>query len=541
MTEVSLDEFALAHPVGEPREFQRRSNQWLRTLMGSPLAPRLSVGRASIDIFDALRSEILIRTGNVLRDVALLAAVREVHPRGKVKVTGRMATPALRRLSRAVGANWLELTTSWGLGRVREIAWMVRDSARRATRRSKIPRTKLSILAVPRLPAHLTDVRPVAEELRSRGISTGFVAPALEEQLRSEGLTVVRLGGKAMRRAMLEAPGLGLECMRAAGGVSTEDVTSPVAAHWALRQVLIANLLEVIWFSVSLDELIRTAAPHLVLVGNPYTMEGRVSARLASANRIPSACIEHGSIFAADPIWDDCPVDRVLVWGEPSRRALMSCGVAPEAVEIVGAPRLDPFAPGVQGNKPRRVLVATSGPGDQISLDTHLRFVELLFRAVTELRDVEVVVKLHPKDSPSHYETAQAKHPGAKVQLVRGARDKDGLDIFEFLARSRALVTITSSTALDAMAVGVPVVTVLDGPPDQYRHIEFLVRGCTTRVSTARELVGALEAVLDGQTASAVVEAARTYADEHYANRGHATANAADALMKLAGLGRADG
>lgn len=540
MIEVSIDDFMREHPVGEPREFQQLSNRWLRGLMSNPRAPRLKVGVASIDVFDALRSEILRRAGNAMREASLLDALRRRYPNDRVRVTGSSVTPELKQLANALGARWLSVPGTARLARSRQIAWTARAAAQRMLAVEVLPAAKPFMLAVPRMPGHLADMKPVALNLAGRAVSTGFVGPALEARIRGEGLSLVTLGGAAMRRAVLEAPRLALRCAAVGRETAAPKGFNPTAVNWALRQVLLGNALELTWFAVAFGTLLKDARPRVTLVGNPYTMEGRLAARLSRAHRIPSACIEHGSIFANDPIWSDCPIDRVLAWGEPSRRALLSCGVAAKSVRVVGSPRLDRFTLVEAQDRPRTVLVATSGPGDQVSLDGHLRFIDTLFSAAAALHGVEVVVKLHPKDSPSHYAAAQAQHPAANVQLVRGNRSREGVDIFEFLSHARAMVTVTSTAALDAMAVGVPVVAVLDGPPEQYAHIEFLVRGCTTRVRTSAELKAALEDALDGKASPATEEAARVYASEHYANRGDAAARAADELMKLAETGRAN-
>ncbi len=81
--------------------------------------------------------------------------------------------------------------------------------------------------------------------------------------------------------------------------------------------------------------------PALILAGNPYTLEGRIATRVGQTCGILTAALEHGSIFSYDPIWEDCILDLVCAWGEPSRRALLSCGVHEEQIAVTGAPHLD--------------------------------------------------------------------------------------------------------------------------------------------------------------------------------------------------------
>jgi glycosyltransferase involved in cell wall biosynthesis len=532
MIEVSLDDFVRAHPIADPRSLQRSANTWLAALRGDSFAPRLHVEGLAVDLFDALRSQILLRTGQAFHDAALLETLREVHPAAKVRVTGRLATPQFARLARVLKQDWVEVPSGMNAGRLLDLAYLTRQAARRTIPAPTNRTQKPQVIAVPRMAGHLADLVPVCRALEQRGEQTGWVAPALSAQLGHAGLLELKLGG--VREALLKAALLRVRAMRVAHGIRVDGLRYPAAARYALSLLLTEQLLDLVWFASAMARLLIEVKPRIVLVGNPYTVEGRVSARLASALGVASACIEHGTIFADDPIWEDCPVDRVLVWGEPSRDALLTCGVAGQAIAIVGAPRLDPYANASFQSRGRSVLVATSGPGDQVSNESHAKFIELLFEAAEALPDVEFVIKLHPKDSERNYQPAKLKRANPRIKLLRGDRSRQGIDIFEFLAGARVLVTIASTTALDAMAVGVPVVTVLERPIEEYGHIEFLVRGCTTRVNTSSQLAAALALALDGKTDPKIQAAAQAYAGKHYANRGQAAVRAADELIRFA-------
>jgi hypothetical protein len=179
------------------------------------------------------------------------------------------------------------------------------------------------------------------------------------------------------------------------------------------------------------------------------------------------------------------------------------------------------------------VLVATSGPGDSVSFPQFQSFIRTLYDAADRTPDLSWLVKLHKKDREEHYQQIRPEgHP--RVRLVRGEFQRDGLSIFDYLRSARALVTISSTAAVDAMAVDVPVIAVDVWPPGKgLTGVEFLERGCTMSVRSAAELAEAANRAWAGQADPQVLEAARTYAAEHFANRGRAAQAVAEQLVSL--------
>jgi hypothetical protein len=273
------------------------------------------------------------------------------------------------------------------------------------------------------------------------------------------------------------------------------------------------------------DALLAQKRPALLIVGNPFTFEGRTAALVARAHGVPVAATEHGSVVPGDPKWRDCPVDLVCAWGEPDRQAFIACGVPAEAVVVTGSARQDERL--ARARAPRNedrteVLVATSGAGDKVSVDEHRRFISLLFASAGELPHQRFVVKLHRKDPESFYEDGRP----ANVEIVSVDRKRFGEDIYDFLARARVLVTVQSTSAIDAMAVGVPVIAVDAARQDRRAGVEFLRHA---RLATsAAELI----AHLTTPTAPAS-EASRAYVERHFAHLGRAAETAASVLHDL--------
>jgi hypothetical protein len=327
---------------------------------------------------------------------------------------------------------------------------------------------------------------------------------------------------------------LGLERLLGRGlaplGTETPPLDAGLRAH--LRLTALRDFTSMWRVALGVDALIAQALPALVVVGNPHTFEGRTAALVARAQGIPVAATEHGSVVPGDPKWSDCPVDLILAWGEPDRRAFIACGVAPERVVVTGSVRQDGRLARASSPSPterREILVATSGAGDKVSLDEHLRFIRVLFAAARALPEQRFVVKLHRKDREAHYQ--QAGTP-PNVSIVSVDRARFGEDIYDFLGRARVLVTIQSTSAIDAMAVGVPVIAVDVAGQDRRAGVEFL--SFARHATSEAELIAELRAPV----ASGGDVAARAYVQRHFAHLGRAAEVGAAALEDLLRRGR---
>jgi hypothetical protein len=556
---VDLEQLAREQALPAPIHFQRRAIRWLGRVREAgrrrAILP-VEVGGRSLDPLDLLRSELNLHGGLALQRVGLAEHLVARYPDRLVLLRRADGAAAVAELAHALrgGAGQAAVRLAGEAGRsvvgARKAAYRQRERARSAARRLKgvleprFPYRGCSILAVPRQPGHVADLLPVARMLRSRhGLETAFAVPdpGLAEAAAADRFPVHRLQAPRPRsgelrdalRTLLETDGLAdpelgpVECralVQAAGAV-LDDQLEP-----ALR------------VAAALDRLFVECRPRLVLSGNPYTLEGRTAARLATEHGARSAALEHGSIFPDDPIWQDCAVDAVLCWGEPSRRALLSCGLEAPRIHVVGAPRLDAVVGAQRASSPAArdtVLVATSGPGDQVSHEQHRWFIQQLFEAARSTPSRRWVVKLHKKDAPESYLDARGERP-PNLEVVRAALGRDGQSIFDFLARARVLITVASTAALDAMIAEVPVVTVdvRRGAPG-LEGVEFLERGCTHRVDSAETLAAAVEAAFGDGLGPELAATARSYAGEHYAQLGRAAEVAADALAAMMDRGEA--
>jgi hypothetical protein len=541
--------------------FQQRASQWRESVRAFALTEGilpLNSWAGTIHPLDALRSSLNSSNGAALQYFTLARTLVREHPGLELELSDTLggwnfvdAIQLLgpeKRMLRIHGSSkwrrWRSIAHQWAYDQKVNLQRRYWQSVRVARRQDSI-----DVLAVPRTPVHLADLLPLAEALRREArLETAFalVDNRLVDRVLQAGFDVYPLlpttagDRRTLRRELPAARETLLSLIRSDGfrppgfdGVEHECLAKQT------RQVVRGSLGYALHTAIGVRRLLDQLGPKVLLVGNPYTLEGRLAIQVTRCRKIPTTAVEHGAIFPTDPSWDECPLDKVFVRGEPSRRALLARGLSESQIAVTGGPSQDAtfrdfFAQQARESATKRdVLVASSGPGGAVGYPRFQIFLQMIYAAADLTPEIEWTVKLHAKDREEFY-SAVCPHGHPRVRIVRGDPERYGLDIYDYLKSARALVTITSSSALDAMAVDVPVIAVDVWPAGQGpQGIEFLDRGCTVRVRTAVELAEAVRLAGNGGHNSELSQAARDYASEHFVNRGRAASAIVQRMQDL--------
>jgi hypothetical protein len=168
--------------------------------------------------------------------------------------------------------------------------------------------------------------------------------------------------------------------------------------------------------------------------------------------------------------------DRLLVWNETqAREAEELQGVAPERVEIVGAPNFDRFFAAAEAAGDRRTgtTIVYLGSSTNIAPDEPAIFARWLeaVRAEPGLRDAAVVVRPHPAGEA----WLDWAPPEPLVSLQRPEAKVETEALAELLARADAVVALNTSAEIEAAIAGRPVLTFRAGAdaPGQEGSIHF--------------------------------------------------------------------
>ncbi len=250
----------------------------------------------------------------------------------------------------------------------------------------------------------------------------------------------------------------------------------------------------------------------------------------AAARRagIPAFGLAHGAIsentlnfmYGPGDISDDlsaeapfCPVpDRLIVNGPHEKELLVRNNYPACAISVTGQPRYDALANGRYdrdkimrgfGLDPEKKFVVMASRGmlhGQGAKDFELTLTEV-YQACKKLSGrVELLVKQHPREKEFEVYEKVAKMVGFKPRTVRDC------DTCELLGACDLLIQKWSTTALEALIVGKPVISVDFGGQDE---LGLVAGGAVLGVSKKGELAGIMEKALFDEGALCGLEKAR--------------------------------
>ena len=321
---------------------------------------------------------------------------------------------------------------------------------------------------------------------------------------------------------------------------------------WPLVRAQLAGiaLLQFPWSARSMDEAAAALAAIRPGVAVTYAEAGGWGRALALECRrrgIPLAGLQHGFIYrhwlnyrheADETIPDPAnPSDRgfpfpaaTLLFDDRAARHLSAAGRFPAAtLAVTGSARLDELSASVRALTPEDAdrVRRDIGGGESRAVvlfaakEREARpFLPALVEAVRAMPDVQLVIKPHPAETPEVYAAAVAGAENIRVMASTVA-------LPALLAAARAIVTINSTVAIDALALGVPSVVI--GLPNNLTP--FVDAGLMVGAGPAAEIRAALAKVLyDKEFRERIGAEAGHPAD----GGGEAAARSAEAILALA-------
>jgi hypothetical protein len=319
-------------------------------------------------------------------------------------------------------------------------------------------------------------------------------------------------------------------------------------------------LLQLPWSARAMDEAAAafdTLQPSAALTYAEAGGWGRALALEARRRGIPFVGLQHGFIYRhwlnylhePDEMLPASPgsSDRgfpyptsTLVFDEYAAQHLREAGrFPPGSIRVTGSPRLDQLAATFNALTDRDVEGAQHAAGADPSRALVLLVTKysevrpvlgILLDAVRTMDLIQLAIKTHPAETPGPYEAAAVGIQNVRV-LPASAR------LAPLLRASRAVITVNSTVALDALALGIPVLSI--GLPNNLTP--FVEAGAIAGASTAQETTERLQRLLYDEefrqrltTAStSLVSAWRMVPD------GRAAERSAAAVLDLASQGNA--
>ena len=276
------------------------------------------------------------------------------------------------------------------------------------------------------------------------------------------------------------------------------------------------------------EYLIKKYKPQKIFVGNDTTREGRLMTMLVKRNKaLKSYCIMHGSI-TGEPLDTYHQVDCFFLYGEAAMDDLIAKGMSAANLKISGAPYLDNFM--VEGNstlnqvvqdklklndKKPYILIANSGPGHSTSYEHYQKTLHCIFKTASQFTNIQWVIKLHRKDDMSNFKKVITQYPNHAIQIISSHEQGYPKSIFSWLQGSTCLLTGTSTVAIEAMALNIPVVTM--DFMNEFTNVDFIEKGATIHVRTQLELNNAISnLVIHKNENQTILENAKLYAQQYF-------------------------
>lgn len=254
-------------------------------------------------------------------------------------------------------------------------------------------------------------------------------------------------------------------------GIALNDVIEAWFRRWRRRLAAVQSRQ---WHRVA--HHLTSLRPSRIVLDEDATPLARIVVAQSARLGIPTTVVQHGVCcvrFGFAPL----TADLFCAWDDATRRQLTAWGVAAERIAVTG-PTSDQLAmraavrrsrelnqrPNDEAKPRRIVLLCTMPPRDDrpdavefhLTTGTYTAMLDAACRAVAELADAELIVKLHPRaaNDPILVRTL-ALLPKLKHQIV--ARSS----LAEVLASADCVLSCVSSAGIDAAVAGLPVVQLL--------------------------------------------------------------------------------
>ncbi len=239
------------------------------------------------------------------------------------------------------------------------------------------------------------------------------------------------------------------------------------------------------WFS----EIISLADPDLVLVGDDRGPSFvRAQLLYCKKKEIPIIEIQHGIYTANRPIAPPIS-DKICVWGDFAKRALLKYGATSEQIVVTGSPKLDAFYQEVKShsisyvNRSKLILLFVTQP---IYENLNFKVIEEIGNILQNRDDVTLIIKPHPSETIGTYVSMANK-------LRSNVFVKDPSESIDELIISCDLMIAMSSTAvINAAIAGKKIITLNIGGTSDNPYKEISVE-----VTKLDKLCIAVESLLD--------------------------------------------
>jgi UDP-N-acetylglucosamine 2-epimerase len=210
-------------------------------------------------------------------------------------------------------------------------------------------------------------------------------------------------------------------------------------------------------------DMFRVERPDVILVLTDSSPPCRLAVMVGRLARIPSLLLLHVGVVGKNYECPEFLVDKIAVTGDFAKELLIKCGVDKNKIVVTGRPLYDALIHleeyfdkdkvcdrlGLDPTK--KIVVYTT---ENLTQRENENTVKAICKAIKNFSDLQFVIKVHPSEFDFSIYQRVARTLGINALIIRDA------NIYEVLYASDLVITGFSATALDAIMLNKPVITI---------------------------------------------------------------------------------
>lgn len=290
----------------------------------------------------------------------------------------------------------------------------------------------------------------------------------------------------------------------------------------------------------TVERILGVKKPNFVLGIHAYRSVERTFFEVAKRKRIPTMLIHH-AVVGETTYTDFSVADRVAVHGEGMKRVLTRHGLAEDKMVVIGNPAWDgmigqsktstknecmEYLSNLVGVDPNKKLVVFT---TQAANPMTKSILKNMIKVIQKNFDMQLLIKLHPAESMDSYDEVLdgGGEDGNSISVIKD------VDLFKTLCASDLVITISSTTALEAMILDTPVLIV------NFRKgsdpVPYAESGAALRVYNESDLeAGIKKALYDEEIREKLKKARKKFVyDYAYIQDGKATERVVNLIGKM--------
>lgn len=302
------------------------------------------------------------------------------------------------------------------------------------------------------------------------------------------------------------------------------------------RELFYNEFIESILYISAIQEINSEKEINFTLLRQDVDTLPKAIAIASQRFNIPSLVVQHGGITPYDQGMKDSKeeiqfrlhgyypltCDKMAVWGKWPKKYINSAGVENNRLVITGSPKFDEiiekktsskYIPNLEENflpnNKKKILFLNDQFNGKLFMESPLLFEETFLKvakAVKEIPEAKLIVKLHPGESKKAFEGMDeerykfiSRRIGVDVILIKHSLGIESLfkktDTQRIVSASDCIVGVSSTVLLEAIALEKPIVIIR--PRKVKKIIPYGEYNAAIETSTVKELKTAIFSVLN--------------------------------------------